>query len=57
MLENLSFDKIKIFIKFKKKIILLKKEIDLLNQKIYFYKDILMSMINNLSYCNTIKIF
>ena len=30
---------------------------DEINQKIYFYKDVLMSMINNLSYCNSLKIF
>ena len=57
MFENLPVNKVKLLTKFKNKIILLKKEINLLNQKIYFYKDILMSMINNLSYCNLIKIF
>jgi ATP-dependent Lon protease len=46
-----------ILIKFKKKLIKFKRKIDEINQKIYFYKDVLMSMINNLSYCNSLKIF
>jgi hypothetical protein len=55
MFENLSDDKLTVFIKFKKKILLLKKELDLLNQKLYFYKDVFMSMINNLSILNELK--
>jgi hypothetical protein len=46
-----------ILVKFKKKIIKFKRKMDEINQKIYFYKDVLMSMINNLSYCNSLKIF
>jgi ATP-dependent Lon protease len=44
-------------IKFKRIFIYFKKKVDLLNNKIYFYKDVLLSMINNLSFCNSIKIF
>jgi hypothetical protein len=44
-------------IKFKKKIVFFKRKMDEINQKLYFYKDILMSMTNNLSYCNSLKIF
>jgi hypothetical protein len=44
-------------IKFKRKFVIFKREVDSLNQKLYFYKDVLMSMINNLSYCNNLKIF
>jgi hypothetical protein len=46
-----------ILIKFKKKVVKFKRKMDEINQKIYFYKDILMSMINNLSHCNSLKIF
>ena len=37
------------FIKFRKKFIEFKRKLDVFNQQIYFYKDILMGMINNLS--------
>ena len=46
-----------LLIKFKKKVVKFKRKMDEINQKIYFYKDILMSMINNLSHCNSLKIF
>ena len=46
-----------ILIKFKKKVVKFKRKMVEINQKIYFYKDILMSMINNLAHCNSLKIF
>ena len=49
--------KLKALIKFQKKFILYKNQTDIINQQLYFYKEILMSMINNLSYCNNLKLF
>ena len=57
MLENLSESQKNTLVKFRKKILFLKKECDSINQKIYFYKDTLMSMIHNLSYCNNLRMF
>jgi ATP-dependent Lon protease len=44
-------------IKFQRKFLYFKKETEIINQQVYFYKEILMSMINNLSFCNNLKIF
>ena len=57
MSDDLTQQKLKALIKFQKKFIMLKKNNELINQQIYFYKEILMSMINNLSFCNNLKLF
>ena len=57
MSEDLTPKKLKALIKFQRKFSLLKKNTDVINRKIYFYKEILMSMINNLSLCNNLKLF
>jgi len=57
MSEDLTPKKLKALIKFQRKFSLLKKNTDVINQKVYFYKEILMSMINNLSLCNNLKLF
>ena len=44
-------------IKFQRNFLFYKKETESINHQIYFYKEVLMSMINNLSFCNNLKIF
>ena len=44
-------------IKFQRNFLFYKKETELINHQIYFFKEVLMSMINNLSFCNNLKIF
>jgi len=57
MFDNLSTNNKKALIKLKETFVFLKRECDRINQKIYFMKEILLSMITNLTYCNNIKIF
>ena len=48
---------LKSIIKFQRNFLYYKKETESINHQIYFYKEVLMSMINNLSFCNNLKIF
>lgn len=57
MSEKTNIETLNSIITFQRKYRFLKKELDLINQKITFFKDILMSMINNLSFCNNLRIF
>ena len=57
MSEDLTPENLKALIKFQKRFLFYKKETELINQNIYFFKEILMSMINNLSYCNNLRLF
>ena len=57
MLDKLSIDNKQAFVKLKKKYIFLRKECTKINEQCYFMKEILLSMISNLTYCNNIKIF
>ena len=43
--------------KFQRRCRFLSNELKDINNKLIFYKDILMSMLNNLSYLNKIKVF
>jgi hypothetical protein len=54
MFDNLSTNNKKALIKLKETFVFLKRECDRINQKIYFMKEILLSMITNLTYCNNI---
>ena len=57
MVENLSLKKINSICNFQKRFRFLRNEIKSLNLKIIFYKDVVMSMLNNLNYLNNLKIF
>ena len=57
MLDKLSIDNKQAFVKLEKKYIFLKKYCTKINEQSYFMKEILLSMITNLTYCNNIKIF
>jgi len=57
MSENLPFEKMNSLVKFQRQFRFLKEELDSINLKLGFLRDILMSMINNLSFCNNLKIF
>ena len=57
MSDNLSIENLNALIIFQQKFRFLKKELEIYNARISFYKDILMSMINNLSFCNNLKMF
>jgi len=57
MSEDLTPENLKALIKFQKNFLFYKKKTELINQEIYFFKEILMSMINNLSYCNNLRLF
>jgi ATP-dependent Lon protease len=57
MYNNITLEKINLLINFQRNFKFLKKEVDMMNNKLTFFKDILISMLNNLSYCNNLKIF
>jgi ATP-dependent Lon protease len=57
MSDNITLEKLNSLINFQRKFRFLKKEVEVMNNKLTFFKDILMSMINNLSYCNNLKVF
>ena len=57
MSDNITLKKLSSLIKIQRKFRFLKNEIDSKNKKITFYKLVLVSMINNLTYCNNLKIF
>lgn len=57
MSNIIPFEKMNFIIKFQRKFRFLKDEIQSRNIKLIFLKDFLMSMINNLSFCNNLKIF
>ena len=57
MTENFSLEKLNSLITFQRKFRFLKKELDMMNVKMSFLKDILISMITNLSFCNNARIF
>ena len=57
MSDNINLKKLSSLIKIQRKFRFLKNEIDSKNKKITFYKLVLESMINNLTYCNNLKIF
>lgn len=57
MSDNITQKKLSSLIKIQRKFRFLKNEIDEKNKKLSFYKLVLTSMINNLIYCNNLKIF
>ena len=57
MSNNIPFEKMNFIIKFQRKFRFLKDEIHNVNIKLIFLRDFLMGMINNLSFCNNLKIF
>jgi len=57
MSDNITLKKLSSLIKIQRKFRFLKNDIDSKNKKITFYKLVLESMINNLIYCNNLKIF
>ena len=56
-MENLSFEKINSISIFQRRFRFLKKELSVINNRVIFYKDILMSMLNNLTYLNNFNIY
>ena len=57
MSDNITLNKLSSLIKIQRKFRFLKNNLDEKNKKLSFYKLILTSMINNLNYCNNLKIF
>ena len=57
MSDNITLEKLSSLINFQRKFRFLMKEVTTINRKLIFFKDILMSMVNNLSYCNNLKVF
>jgi len=57
MSEDLTPENLKALIKFQKNFLFYKKETEMINQQVYFFKEVLMSMINNLSFCNNLRLF
>ena len=57
MTDKISYNQLKSICAFQRKFRLLKKRIRIYNNKVIFYKEILMSMLNNLSYCNSIQLY
>ena len=57
MSEKITFTMINALSHFQRKYRFLRLEVDLINKQIVFYKDVLMSMVNNLSYLNNYNIF
>ena len=57
MSDNITLKKLSSLVKIQRKFRFLKNDIDSKNKKITFYKLVLVSMINNLTYCNNLKIF
>ena len=57
MTENITLKNLNSIILIQKKYCFLKKELEQINTTIYFYKDVLLSMINNLSYLNNINLY
>ena len=57
MSDNITLKKLSSLIKIQRKFRFLNNEIDSKIRKISFYKLVLGSMINNLTYCNNLKIF
>ena len=57
MIENITLKNLNSIILIQKKYRFLKKELEQINTTIYFYKDVLLSMINNLSYLNNINLY
>ena len=57
MTENLSIEKINALSIFQRKFRFLKNEMKHINNQVIFFKDTIMSMLNNLNNLNNIKIF
>ena len=57
MTENLSLEKFNSIVVFQKKYRFMKIEMKLINSRVIFFKDTIMSMLNNLNNLNNIKIF
>ena len=55
--KKLSIEKLKALCSFQRRYRFIRNEINSINTSIIFYKDILMSMINNLTKLNIIKVF
>jgi ATP-dependent Lon protease len=56
-MENLSLEKINSICIFQRRFRFLKNELSNINNRLIFFKDILMSMLNNLSYLNNFNIY
>ena len=57
MTENLSLEKINSIVVFQKKYRFMKSEMKQINSRVIFFKDTIMSMLNNLNNLNNVKIF
>ena len=56
-MDNLSLEKINSICIFQRRFRFIKNELSNINNRLIFFKDILMSMLNNLSYLNNFNIY
>ena len=57
MNRKVSFNTLNSILYFQRRFRFIKNEIETINNRVVFFRDIVMSMLNNLNYLNSVKIF